>query len=233
MIQPAFVPASQRRACRRLWARRFASRGIGSMSSTCRRRCWTMPIAARRRGSPRRAWVMASERRKAPLWIRSRCSTPMLGVSARAFRAEPSSTVSIPPSRACTTIIRASGCCESRFAEPCRGWSGSTARSAGRRSPISSPAPPRRGAGRCAPRCCRYASPGGARGAQPVDKPALPNSWCGREDSNFHGLSATATSTLRVYQFRHDRTFEGMPAGPAWQAGASNSASPDRQRRHQ
>ncbi|MEA3037641.1 MAG: hypothetical protein QOE79_154, partial [Sphingomonadales bacterium] len=24
--------------------------------------------------------------------------------------------------------------------------------------------------------------------------------------SNFHGLSATATSTLRVYQFRHDRT---------------------------
>ncbi len=29
--------------------------------------------------------------------------------------------------------------------------------------------------------------------------------WCGREDSNFHGLSATATSTLRVYQFRHDR----------------------------
>ena len=30
--------------------------------------------------------------------------------------------------------------------------------------------------------------------------------WCGRENSNFHGLSATATSTLRVYQFRHDRT---------------------------
>ena len=30
--------------------------------------------------------------------------------------------------------------------------------------------------------------------------------WCGREDSNFHGLSATATSRLRVYQFRHDRT---------------------------
>ncbi len=33
-----------------------------------------------------------------------------------------------------------------------------------------------------------------------------PGEWCGREDSNFHGLSATATSTLRVYQFRHDRT---------------------------
>ena len=30
--------------------------------------------------------------------------------------------------------------------------------------------------------------------------------WCGRENSNFHGLSATATSRLRVYQFRHDRT---------------------------
>ena len=31
-------------------------------------------------------------------------------------------------------------------------------------------------------------------------------SWCGREDSNFHGSYPTATSTLRVYQFRHDRT---------------------------
>ena len=30
--------------------------------------------------------------------------------------------------------------------------------------------------------------------------------WCGREDSNFHGCYPTATSTLRVYQFRHDRT---------------------------
>ena len=29
--------------------------------------------------------------------------------------------------------------------------------------------------------------------------------WCGREDSNFHGIAPTATSTLRVYQFRHDR----------------------------
>ena len=33
--------------------------------------------------------------------------------------------------------------------------------------------------------------------------------WCGREDSNFHGLSPTATSTLRVYQFRHDRSIYG------------------------
>jgi hypothetical protein len=32
--------------------------------------------------------------------------------------------------------------------------------------------------------------------------------WCGREDSNFHPVSGTAPSTLRVYQFRHDR----MPA---------------------
>ena len=30
--------------------------------------------------------------------------------------------------------------------------------------------------------------------------------WCGQEDSNFHEISPTATSTLRVYQFRHDRT---------------------------
>ena len=37
--------------------------------------------------------------------------------------------------------------------------------------------------------------------------------WCGREDSNFHGLSATTTSTLRVYQFRHDRTPSRIPAG--------------------
>ena len=33
--------------------------------------------------------------------------------------------------------------------------------------------------------------------------------WCGREDSNFHGSYPTATSTLRVYQFRHDRTWIG------------------------
>jgi hypothetical protein len=35
--------------------------------------------------------------------------------------------------------------------------------------------------------------------------------WCGREDSNFHGLSPTTTSTLRVYQFRHGRTRLGVP----------------------
>ena len=29
--------------------------------------------------------------------------------------------------------------------------------------------------------------------------------WCGREDLNFHGFYPTAPSTLRVYQFRHDR----------------------------
>ncbi len=37
-----------------------------------------------------------------------------------------------------------------------------------------------------------------------------PEGWCGREDSNFHGVSPTATSTLRVYQFRHDRAFEDV-----------------------
>ena len=59
--------------------------------------------------------------------------------------------------------------------------------------------------------------------------------WCGREDSNFHGLSATATSTLRVYQFRHDRTYMGYwaasratPGGAplAKRSGARNAASP-------
>ena len=39
--------------------------------------------------------------------------------------------------------------------------------------------------------------------------------WCGREDSNFHGLSATTTSTLRVYQFRHDRTLRTEAGNPA------------------
>ncbi len=29
--------------------------------------------------------------------------------------------------------------------------------------------------------------------------------WCGREDSNFHSLSATSPSSLRVYQFHHVR----------------------------
>ena len=37
----------------------------------------------------------------------------------------------------------------------------------------------------------------------------LEDKWCGREDSNFHGSYPTATSTLRVYQFRHDRTWIG------------------------
>ena len=50
-----------------------------------------------------------------------------------------------------------------------------------------------------------------AHGAESVARskgevPIFDRKWCGREDSNFHGLSATTTSTLRVYQFRHDRT---------------------------
>src|SRR6476619_5810842 len=48
--------------------------------------------------------------------------------------------------------------------------------------------------------------------------------WCGREDSNFHGLSATATSTLRVYQFRHDRTSCDERAGRG--AAATGKARP-------
>ena len=35
--------------------------------------------------------------------------------------------------------------------------------------------------------------------------------WCGREDLNFHPVARTATSTLRVYQFRHDRTIQHCP----------------------
>jgi hypothetical protein len=42
--------------------------------------------------------------------------------------------------------------------------------------------------------------------------------WCGREDSNFHGLSPTTTSTLRVYQFRHDRKSH---EGPDISAGSA------------
>ena len=36
--------------------------------------------------------------------------------------------------------------------------------------------------------------------------------WCGREDLNLHGVSPTAPSTLRVYQFRHSRiAFDRRP----------------------
>ena len=52
--------------------------------------------------------------------------------------------------------------------------------------------------------------------------------WCGREDSNFHGLSPTTTSTLRVYQFRHDRTQSASEAiAPAgrWAPLAARAAS--------
>src|SRR5215510_2012105 len=44
------------------------------------------------------------------------------------------------------------------------------------------------------------------RGSVPERAGYLENSrWCGREDSNLHGISPTSTSSLRVYQFRHDR----------------------------
>ncbi|CAN5599792.1 recombinase family protein [soil metagenome] len=46
--------------------------------------------------------------------------------------------------------------------------------------------------------------------------PSLDREWCGREDSNFHGLSPTTTSTLRVYQFRHDRTRLTAESSGGW-----------------
>ncbi len=55
-------------------------------------------------------------------------------------------------------------------------------------------------------------TPGRCGRIRPVQGLAWPFScrrdWCGREDSNFHGLSPTTTSTLRVYQFRHDRIID-------------------------
>jgi hypothetical protein len=49
-------------------------------------------------------------------------------------------------------------------------------------------------------------------GIQPYQALLIGVAWCGREDSNFHGLSPTTTSTLRVYQFRHDRAaMVGVP----------------------
>ena len=39
----------------------------------------------------------------------------------------------------------------------------------------------------------------------PINPNRKIETWCGREDSNFHGFYPTATSTLRVYQFRHGR----------------------------
>ena len=41
-------------------------------------------------------------------------------------------------------------------------------------------------------------------------------SWCGRRDSNPHSCYRTATSTLRVYQFRHDRKPRQGAARIAW-----------------
>ncbi len=46
----------------------------------------------------------------------------------------------------------------------------------------------------------------GVSDQQALMVPSLDREWCGREDSNFHVLSDTTTSTLRVYQFRHGRT---------------------------
>ncbi len=69
--------------------------------------------------------------------------------------------------------------------------------------------PARRGPGHSTPRCWRQ---------QALSRPVVRNrwvvedesresgSWCGREDSNFHGVAPTSPSSWRVYQFRHDRT---------------------------
>ena len=54
--------------------------------------------------------------------------------------------------------------------------------------------------------------------------PIVDREWCGREDSNFHGLSPTTTSTLRVYQFRHDRTCTASGGAGGWQAVAPSKA---------
>ena len=48
--------------------------------------------------------------------------------------------------------------------------------------------------------------------------------WCGREDSNFHGVSPTSTSTLRVYQFRHDRMPATARAMPSDRGDVANAA---------
>src|SRR4029453_2023538 len=60
--------------------------------------------------------------------------------------------------------------------------------------------------------------------------------WCGREDSNFHGISPTSTSSLRVYQFRHDRNFHGPGAwrlafrgAPEYQIGQGRASGPQPQ----
>jgi lipoyl(octanoyl) transferase len=54
----------------------------------------------------------------------------------------------------------------------------------------------------------------------------LERDWCGREDSNFHGVSPTATSTLRVYQFRHDRRTAAAPKEGIAVGGAAHYQIP-------
>src|SRR5262244_1889445 len=47
--------------------------------------------------------------------------------------------------------------------------------------------------------------------------------WCGREDSNLHGISPTSTSSLRVYQFRHDRSGRAGKACLGLRSGGSGN----------
>ena len=54
--------------------------------------------------------------------------------------------------------------------------------------------------------------------------PIFDREWCGREDSNFHGLSPTTTSTLRVYHsattaYRRGTVSQSRKKGAPWVGG--------------
>jgi hypothetical protein len=49
--------------------------------------------------------------------------------------------------------------------------------------------------------CANYAQK--LKTPRPANRRGVSLKWCAREDLNFHGFYPTATSTLRVYQFRH------------------------------
>src|SRR5437867_3766912 len=72
--------------------------------------------------------------------------------------------------------------------------------------------------------CTTSSVPLGRKNGGNIGLQRLSLRWCGREDSNFHGLSPTATSTLRVYQFRHDRA-PGLepPRRPCFEERKGNS----------
>ena len=49
--------------------------------------------------------------------------------------------------------------------------------------------------------------------------------WCGREDSNLHGVAPASPSSWCVYQFRHCRTEPRQPGGPAFALRPPNAPS--------